>query len=763
MDFFRHVGNGELSEMFGQSQLETDLFLRTLGWGEIAEAEARKLPADIAGYLDAYAEGVNRFSGDRRGGELSFEHFVLRLISRAYSPDAWKASDTLAFTKVMAWDLSGNLDEEIERSILAGVMAADRVEELFPEYSTGFPVIAPSSEQATAPTTDRLDLDLVTPDLRDLRASLRTLHALVGARGSEIGSNNWAVSGDLTSTGMPMLANDPHLGIAMPSIWYEVGLHCREVSRACPFDVVGFSFPGAPGVVIGHNADIAWGVTNLNPDEMDLYVEKINPANPNQYEYMGQWIDMDIRTETIVVAGAESERLIIRSTIHGPIISDTYEPLEDFEASSLAVSSLAPPTGVPEQYAVSMSWTALDESTIAEAILGINVASDWNEFREAAAKWDIAAQNLVYADTSGNVGYQSTGRIPIRTQGDGRWPVPGWTGEYEWAGSIPFNDMPSIFNPARGYVASANQPLVDDAYPYFIHADVAYGYRADRIETLIESADVPIDAAYMRMMQSDARSAAAEITVPYIIGLEADSEAVDLATTVFGSWSFGSDDPLSDAYQMKAGTPGAALFGSFWRHLMIETFHDDLPEEAYPSGGGRWFRVIDNLLDEPEASWWDDANTDEVEGRDDMLVRVLEAAIDEIGDDPERWDWTDMHTATFANASLGQSGLPPLEWILNSGAHGVAGANSILNATSWDATNDTYDVTVLPSMRMIIDLSNLSASTAINTTGNSGHPNHDHYDDMIERWVVNDPHPMRWTRDDVEDAEESTLIIFPIP
>ena len=422
MDFFRHVGNGELSEMFGQSQLETDLFLRTLGWGEIAEAEARKLPADIAGYLDAYAEGVNRFSGDRRGGELSFEHFVLRLISRSYSPDAWKPSDTLAFTKVMAWDLSGNLDEEIERSILAGVMAADRVEELFPEYSTGFPIIAPSSEQATAPTIDRLDLDLVTPDLRDLRASLRTLHALVGTRGPEIGSNNWAVSGDLTSTGMPMLANDPHLGIAMPSIWYEVGLHCREVSMACPFDVVGFSFPGAPGVVIGHNADIAWGVTNLNPDEMDLYVEKINPANPNQYEYMGQWIDMDIRTETIVVAGAESERLIIRSTIHGPIISDTYEPLEDFEASSLAVSSLAPPTGVPEQYAVSMSWTALDESTIAEAILGINVASDWNEFREAAAKWDIAAQNLVYADTSGNVGYQSTGRIPIRTQGDGRCP-----------------------------------------------------------------------------------------------------------------------------------------------------------------------------------------------------------------------------------------------------------------------------------------------------------------------------------------------------
>ena len=685
---------------------------------------------------------------------------MLRLTSRSYVPDAWDASDTLAFTKVMAWDLSGNLDEEIERSILADLMPADRVEELFPDYPATHPVIAPTGLLAATP--ERTVTGLAVPELRDLLTSFSALDALVGARGPEVGSNNWAVSGELSSTGMPLLANDPHLGIAMPSIWYEVGLHCRQVSDSCPFDVVGFSFPGSPGIVIGHNADIAWGMTNLNPDEMDLYVEKINPANPNQYEYKGQWIDMDIRTETITVAGGDPERLIVRSTIHGPIITETYEPLEEYDPASLAISGLVFSQSVPQEYAVSISWTALDESTIAEAIIGINVASNWTEFRAAAAKWDIAAQNLVYADTAGNIGYQSTGRIPVRTGGDGRWPVPGWTGVYEWDGTVAFEDMPSVLNPPRGYVASANQPLVDAAYPHFIHADVAYGYRANRIEVLLKAADGPIDASYFRMMQSDARSAAAEITVPYVIGLGAESEVVDLAKGIFGAWSFGSEDPLSAAYQMRGDTPGAALFASFWRHLLIETFHDDLPEDAHPAGGGRWFRVIDNLLGNPHASWWDDTDTDEFERRDDILLRALEAAIEELGTDPERWDWTEMHTATFANASLGQSGIPPLEWILNSGAHGVIGGSSIVNATSWDAGEDTYDVTVLPSLRMIVDLSNLSASTSIHATGQSGHPNHVHYDDMIERWSVNDPHPMRWTRDDVEDGREFTLIIFPV-
>ena len=752
MDFFRHVANGELSEMFGASQLETDKFLRTMGWGDFASAELSGLSDETVSYLSAYSQGVNAYTDDRSGGELSFEHFVLRLTSRSYTPDRWTAADSLAFAKVMAWDLSGNLDEELDRTILAGLMPVSKVEELYPSYPDGHPIIAPGDLRVRAETQLAPDV-LAVQGLEELRTQIGALDDLIGSRGPDVGSNNWALSGALTSTGQPLLANDPHLGIDMPSIWYEVGLHCNTVSDRCPFDVVGFSLPSSPGVIIGHNADIARGITNLNPDEMDLYIEKINPENPNQYEYIGQWVDMDIHVETILVAGGESEQLVVRSTIHGPVIGDTYGPLEDADLVGI---------DPPEQYAVSMSWTALRESTIADAIFGLNIASDWDDFQEAASMWDIAGQNLVYADTAGNIGYQATGRIPIRAVGDGRWPVPGWTGEYAWTGEIPWTDMPRVFNPGRGYVASANQPLVDDSYPYHIHDDVAYGYRASRIEQLITSSDGPIDAEYMRMMQSDSKSLAAEILVPYIIGLDANSESVDLAKAVLGAWSFGNEDPHSDAYQMTGDEPGAALFASVWRHLMAATFHDDLPEDSWPSGGGRWYRVTETILDNPSASWWDDAATAELESRDAILVEAIEAAIDEIGDNPDRWDWTEMHTATFRNASFGQSGIPPLEWIVNSGAHGVPGGSSIINATSWNAADGNYDVTVLPSMRMIVDLSNLSASTTIHTTGQSGHPNHEHYDDMIERWIINDPHQMRWTRDDVEDAEANTLIIFPV-
>lgn len=753
MDFFRHVGHGEMAEMFGSSQVDTDAFLRTLGWGEIAARERRGLDPATAEYLQHYADGVNAYTGDRRGGELSFEHFILRFIARSYSPDRWTPTDTLVFGKVMAWDLAGNLVAEIDRSILAADMPVAAVEELYPPYPAGAPVIAPS-DLLVGGSPARVTVSPALPQLAELRVALDRLDELIGTRGPDIGSNNWAVSGALTASGMPLLANDPHLAISMPSIWYEVGLHCREVTPDCPFDVVGFSFPGVPGVVIGHNADIAWGVTNLNPDEMDLYVEKINPDNPNQYEFEGAWREMDVRSETIVVAGGASEQVVVRSTVHGPVISEVYGPLEDVEPGTLAL---------PERWAISLAWTGLQESTLSEALLGINLASNWDEFRQAAAKWDIAGQNLVYADTSGNIGYQATGRIPIRAAHDGRWPVPGWTGEWEWTGWIPYEDMPALFNPARGYVASANQPLVDEAFPYHVHDDVAYGYRASRIEDLILGADGPLDAAFMRQMQSDARSAAAEIVVPHVVGLDDDSQAVERAKEVFGAWSFGSDDPLSDAYQMTGDTPGAALFASFWRHLMELTFHDELPEDSRPDGGGRWFRVMEVILGDPGSHWWDDATTaDTLERRDQILIEALRRAVEELGDNPDRWDWTEMHTAKFVNASLGQSGIPPIEWILNSGNHGVAGGGSILNATAWDAASGTYDVIAVPSMRMVVDLSSLSASTSIHTTGQSGHPNHEHYDDMIERWVVNDPHPMRWTRSDVENGERSTLILFPI-
>ena len=265
-------------------------------------------------------------------------------------------------------------------------------------------------------------------------------------------------------SGKPLLANDPHLGIQMPSIWYQIGLHCKPKSDACPYEVGGFSFAGVPGVVIGHNDQIAWAFTNVGPDVMDLYIEKVNPDNPNQYEVNGQWVDMVLREETINVAGGDPVKITVRATRHGPVVSDTYEPLLQTIKPVEGATPVKPYTEqagipLPDPYVVSLRWTALEPGSVFEAIWGFDKAQNWDEFREAARGFEVPAQNLLYADTAGNIAYQMPGKIPVRKNGDGRLPVPGWTDEYEWTGYIPFEELPYQVNPPSGYIVTANNQV----------------------------------------------------------------------------------------------------------------------------------------------------------------------------------------------------------------------------------------------------------------------------------------------------------------
>ncbi|MGI9529636.1 MAG: penicillin acylase family protein, partial [Acidimicrobiia bacterium] len=450
MDFWRHISYGRLSEMFGSSQSDTDQFLRTMGWGDLAEDQYHQESADVQQILDQYADGVNAYLATESPSDLSFEYTVLEVLNHNYTPEAWTPAQSLAWGKVMSWDLGGNLGNEIGRAMALGTLPPDRVQQLYPPYpGDRHPYIIPTpAEEALA---EEAALMLPPDALRELAGAstgVRALANLTGGPGDGIGSNSWAVSGEHTPTGSPMLMNDPHLSIQMPSIWYQVGLHCRAVTPECPYDVAGFSFAGVPGVIIGHNADIAWGFTNTGPDVQDLYVEKINPDNPLQYEYKGEWLDMEVTEDVIRVAGGDDIPLEIRSTIHGPIISDVYEPLEDFDQSG---------SEKPSPYALTLRWTALDEvPSIASPILGINSASNFDEFREAALLFSVPAQNLLYADTEGNIGYQMPGNIPIRSQGDGTVPVPGWTGEYEWTGFVPYDELPFSYNPNSGYIVTAN-------------------------------------------------------------------------------------------------------------------------------------------------------------------------------------------------------------------------------------------------------------------------------------------------------------------
>jgi penicillin amidase len=769
MDFWRHIGSARLSEMFGESQVETDAFLRTLGWRQIAESEWDNLSPESKAILDAYTDGVNAYLADHSGMELSLEYGILKLINPGYAVEPWTPIHSLTWAKAMAWDLRGNMDEEIERSILLKTLSAEQVADLYPPYPLDHPVIVPEIGDFSKSSTPRFDHAGSFPSLPSLsvfenvKNNLAALDSVLGPSGTEIGSNNWAISGSRTVSGKPLLANDPHLTIQMPSIWYQIGLHCKPRSDACPYDVAGFSFAGAPGVVIGHNDQIAWAVTNVGPDVMDLYIEKVNPENPNQYEVNGQWLDMTLREEIIQVAGGDPVTVTVRATRHGPVISDTYEPLLQNVKQVEGATPVKPYTEqagipLPDPYVVSLRWTALEPGSVFEAIWGFDKARNWDEFREAARGFEVPAQNLLYADISGNIAYQMPGKIPVRKNGDGRFPVPGWTDEYEWTGYIPFEELPYQVNPPSGYIVTANNQVPPNGYTYPISTDWDYGFRAARIVDMIKNAPEPIDISYFQKMQGDAQNLSAEFIIPALAaanpGFANPNEAI--ALNMLQKWN--SQDSME--------SNAAAIYEWYWWDLLMDTFMDDLPEDYWPDGGDRWFEVMRQLVQMPNSPWWDDQTTeDKVETRDEILLRAFSETVSQLeenhGKDPARWpEWGELHTSTFRNATLGESGIAPIEALFNRGPFPTAGGASIVNATAWKV-GESFDVTWLPSMRMIVDLSNLNNSVTVHTTGQSGHAYHDHYIDMADLWRKIQYYPMWWEEASIINDSEGHFQFLP--
>jgi penicillin amidase len=723
MEFWRRIGSGRLAEILGESALDSDRFIRTLGWHRTAAQELEQLGPEERAVLEAYAEGVNAYISAHRG-RLGLEFTILGLTGVQFDPEPWTPLDTLTWAKVMAWDLGGNMDAELLRAHVVARLGIPAVGALVPPYSHDYPVIVPHP--------------LTGATLEAMPEAAFDLHVL--GEGEGIGSNNWVIAGSRTETGMPLLANDPHLSIQMPSIWYEIGLHCEPVGPDCPYNVVGASFAGAPGVIIGHNDHIAWGVTNLGPDVQDLFIERVNPQNPNQYEYRGQWLDMEVVREEIRVAGEEEPVVVnARLTRHGPIINDVVGGTE--EEWAFGWQPLA------------LSWTALQPGTLMQSVILLDQASNWEEFREALSYWDVPSQNFVYADVDGNIGYQAPGRIPIRASGNGSMPVPGWTGEYEWVDYIPFDELPRAFNPPEGYIVTANNAVVGPDYPYFISMDWAPGYRARRIVELIE-ADTSLSLADMQAIQGDSSPVYAQEVLPYLLTLSSDeprlAEAIDLLRTWDG--------------RAVRDSAGAALFEAFHLHLIDLTFGDELGEQLLRRARGTAGVALVGLLADEASTWFDDVTTPQVETRDEILLRALEEAVEELtetlGRNMARWRWGDLHTATFENQSLGQCGIGLIEAIFNRGAVSVDGSMDTVNNTGYNP-NDPYGVVIVPSYRQIVDLENLTRSVSMHTTGQSGHPYHRHYSDMIDSWRNVQYYPMLWERAEVEANAEAMLILIP--
>jgi penicillin amidase len=796
MDLRRHVTAGRLSEMVGEDGVETDTVIRTLGWRRVAEEELPTLKPQTRQVLQAYADGVNTYLRGRSPREVSLEYTVLGLTLPAAEIEEWSPLDSLSWLKAMAWDLKGNYDDELARARLSGRLSQAQISQIYPaydadahppilatdEWSPQVPERATQSAVPSAHTTDRSgggpSADAVAPAADRItgasaQSAYATVHAALGAipqlvgRGDGVGSNSWAVAGARSTTGKPLLANDPHLGVSQPGIWIQNSLSCRTVSQACPMTVSGYSFAGVPGVVIGHNADIAWGFTNLGPDVSDFYLERVLG---DTYLRDGDWEPVTTRDEVIKVAGADDRTVRVRSTVHGPVLSDVVTELAD--AGSRAPTEQE--GDETESYAVSLAWTGLLPGRTADAILDLNLASDFEEFREAARSFAVPAQNLLYADRQGHIGYQAPGQVPIRRPAlprapAGYWPAPGWDSTYDWQGFVEFTELPWVLDPADGVIVAANQAVTSSSTP-FLTSEWDQGWRSTRIGERL--AELPkVAPADMADIQLDTENAFARVLVPALLAvpLEASAAAPDTAELLeftrearelLRTWDYTSPAGDGDA------AASAAYYNAVWRNLLELLFDDELPAGLKADGGDRWRSAVENLLTNPKSAWWDNKLTSNItEGKDEVLRQALIAArlelTRELGKDPDKWQWGKLHRLTLEHPVLGGDSVPgPVRWLFNEGPFEMPGGSAVVNANGWNASSG-YEVDWAPSMRMVVDLSDLDASTWINQTGVSGHPADSHYADQVDDWVAGRQRPWPFTEAAVRETDPDVLSLRP--
>ncbi|MFJ8866680.1 penicillin acylase family protein [Streptomyces sp. NPDC102473] len=781
MDVRRHMTSGRLSEMFGSGQVETDSFLRTLGWRKVAQEEYdTKLDEDTKKNLQAYTEGVNAYLDGKDGKDISVEYAALGL-TNDYKPTKWDPVDSVAWLKAMAWDLRGNMQDEIDRSLMTSRLSAKQIEDLYPDYpyEKNKPIV---DGGAVSPVTGKFDPDAEptesigtqTPEgataglntqLSALSDTLDQIPALLGPNGNGIGSNSWVVSGKYTTTGKPLLANDPHLAPQLPSLWYQMGLHCRQVSASCQYDTAGYTFSGMPGVVIGHNQDIAWGFTNLGADVTDLFLEKVSGDG---YQYDGKTEPFISREETIKVAGGRDRKITVRETNNGPLVSDRSGELEKV-GKKAPVTNSAPDRG--DGYAVSLKWTALQPGKSMDAVFELNKAKDFTTFRKAAAHFEVPSQNLIYADTEGNIGYQAPGTIPVRTQGDGTLPSPGWNPKYGWEKDpIPFDELPYEYNPDRGYIVTANQAVIGEGYDHMLTKDWGYGTRSQRINDLIQKkidGGEKISTDDMQTMQMDNQSAIAAKLVPKLKNIAISDKSVREAQKLLEGWDY-TQEPDSAA---------AAYFNGVWRNILMLAFGNKLPKEmrakgdcvyvepaagagpvdeqdklvrecgqrapdaAQPDGGDRWYEVVESILDDQDNDWWKvpaRGREAAIDSRDELFARAMEDArwelTAELGKDITTWSWGRLHQLTLRNQTLGTEGPDLLQRALNRGPWDLGGGEAAVNATGWNAAGG-YEVIWVPSMRMVVNVDDWDKSRWINLTGASGHAFSAHYTDQTDKWV----------------------------
>jgi penicillin G amidase len=702
MEMNRHLGKGSLSSLLGdwENVQETDVFVRTVGWNRIAERNLNSMDAKTQAILRAYAAGVNAYLRERGASELAVEYTILGLTGQNFEVTPWEPLDSVAWSVALSWQMSGGLAEELRNVELLQTLSPTLINGYFPDGS-------PASSEISYPTLrpslfENLDLDSLT--------------YVSGASASHA----WAASGENTASGAPLLAADTQLGFGIPTQWYEVGLHCLEIDEACPFDTVGMSLSGLPGIVSGHNGSIAWAFANTSADTQDIYVLRLNPQVPTRYQVDGVWHSLRSLEETIEISDSDPLHVTVYDSEFGVVIS--------------------PPPRPGDRFALALRWGGEAEpDDFIGTLLAVNAASDWAGFQTALSNWRGSAQEVLYADVAGNIGVQTAGALPLRAENHaGDAFTPGWSRDAQWAGFTPYAELPSLYNPPEGYVVAG--------------AESAY------VQTSLGAVNEHNLDSFANL-QADTYNPFAAALLPFLFVLDFSAEEdapLDDYQTWLQDWDFRDN----------SDSPYPVLFSLFWVQLVEGVFDDQL--KAASDGGEAERAAILALMDDPRHPWWDDTRTLEVtEDRDAALRSAFAAAIQDAEEDfgltRENWRWGDLHTTIFRGIPLGNSGVAAIEELLNRGSVATGGGFASLYLTEWNTLRENrYETLRGPAYRMIIDLANFEASRSILATGQSGHAASNHYDDMIDLWSNVAYRDMLWEPGTIQAASEDILRLHPL-
>ncbi|MBI1805224.1 MAG: penicillin acylase family protein [Ignavibacteriae bacterium] len=696
MDLMRRAGEGRLAEVLGDSAVALDRLFRTIDLKGIAARIKEQLHPESRQVLEDYAEGVNDFITTQKGA-YPIEFDMLK-----YEPEPWKVEHSLLMARLMAWELNLAWWTDLTYGEIAMKVPLEKLQEIFPTFPDSVRVTVPSSLMKRALT-----------GAEGFQDAGRAYRNFFGLGLLSAGSNAWAIDSSKSMSGKPILANDPHLGMPSPSRWYEIHI------SAPGWNVAGVSIPGIPLVVIGHNNHLAWGLTNAMIDDADFYIEKVDSTKPGYYIYKGASLPFAEREEKIYIGDRDSLVITVRSTRHGPIINDVHPISTHTDHDSL------------HNALISMRWTGFEVSDEVYSFYRMNRATNYTEFEHGLKEFTVPGQSVVYADASGKIAYWTAGRIPIRGKQNAMLPLPGWTGDAEWQGFVPFEELPKLLNPPEGFVACANQKIADRSFPYYISTLWEPPSRIQRIRHLLSSAD-KFTADDFKQFQQDLFSGYAQDVTREILrsyeGQQHTDQAISTALDYLRNWD----------YRFAQSDIATTIFNVFFVKFLHNTFEDEMGPDVFSNFvffDAIPYRVSGQLLANDSSRWFDDIRTQEREVKGDIIRKSLSEAVNELqatlGANMKSWQWGALHTVTFSHP-FGKR--KPLDRVFNIGPFPIGGGGTSINKSEYRFMTP-YTVAVGPSMRQIVDLADSLSSFLIITSGQSGQPLHRHYNDQTPLWL----------------------------